>query len=137
MSTDLNDRPQLFTAAGTTSLPNRPALIGGRCQDCKRTFFPMQPYGCEHCGSVHLEEFHISGRGRLITSAKVHLHANPARQAPFTVGSILTDDGAVVRVLLDPTCADGIAPGDAVVSMLVPETREGHGQHDLRFTKEV
>ena len=39
----------LFVDAGTDAVPDRPALIGGRCV-CGHVFFPMQTYGCEKCG---------------------------------------------------------------------------------------
>ena len=137
MAADQPSSPALFRAEGTPGLPGLPALLGGRCRGCGLVFFPMQYYGCEACGSGDLAEHAIRGRGRLITLAKVHLHARPNRQAPFTVGSVATDDGAVVRALLDPATADQLEPGDRVVTTLVVETRADRGTQDLRFTKEA
>ena len=63
-------------------------------------FFPLQPYGCERCGSLDLHPKALSGVGRLLASARVHLHAGKTREAPFTVGSIQLEDGPIVRTLI-------------------------------------
>ena len=68
----------LFIDTGTDAVPDRPALVGGRCV-CGYVFFPMQTYGCEKCGRFgnDLKEVRLSGRGRLLAFAQVHLHARP------------------------------------------------------------
>jgi len=126
-------RPELFTAQGTASVPDHPALLGGRCASCGYTYFPMQLYGCETCGSQDLVQVPLSGRGRLVAFARVHMHVSPDRQAPFTVGSVVTDDGAVVRALIDPASEDALRPGALMTALLVAETRDGRGTDDLRF----
>lgn len=123
----------LYQREGAPRALSYPALVGGRCRSCGYVFFPMQQYGCERCGATNLERFAIAGRGRLIASAKVWLHAAPERQAPFTVGSVITDDGAVVRALLDDSCADSLHPGDVVTTLLVADRRGGQDTQDLRF----
>jgi uncharacterized OB-fold protein len=133
-------RPALFRAEGTHEAPGQPALLGGRCQACGFVFFPMQTYGCEACGSTDLTPAALAGRGKLTSFARVHVHASPGRQAPFTVGSIVTDDGAVVRALIDAVSEDALSYGAAMVAVLAPETRPGRGEFDLRFalaSKEV
>jgi uncharacterized OB-fold protein len=133
MAETQSDRPALFTAEGTSAAPDHPALLGGRCRACGYVFFPMQTYGCEACGSADLEPTALAGRGRLTSFARVHVHASPGRAAPFTVGSIVTDDGAVVRALIDEASEAGLRHGAVMVTMLVPESRPGRGDFDLRF----
>src|SRR5262245_20452118 len=84
-----------------------PVLRGGRCR-CGYVFFPMQTYGCERCGCAGdaLTPAALAGRGRLVATARVHLHADPARPAPFTIGTIALDAGPVIRTLLIDT--DGV-----------------------------
>lgn len=131
------DRPvTLFTAEGTPELPGRPALLGGRCNACGYTAFPLQVYGCENCGSELIEPKALSGRGRLVASAEVFIPAGAHRPAPFTIGSIVTDDGAVVRALLDVPAGTSLSPGRVMVTSLVPETRPDRSEKDLRFTFE-
>jgi len=118
-------KPTLYTASG--------ALLGGRCT-CGHVFFPMQTHGCEVCGrhGVDLQPMILSGRGTLLSSTVVHIHADKARTTPFTIAKILLADGPVVRTLLvDPHKA--IAPGTAMVTALV---RTGDGSLDLRFEPE-
>lgn len=128
------DRPvTLFTAEGTPELPGRPALLGGRCEACGYTVFPLQAYGCENCGSGRIAPKALSGRGRLVASAEVFIAAGVHRPAPFTVGSIVTDDGAVVRALLDVPAGTALSPGSVMVTCLVSETRPDRHEKDLRF----
>ncbi|SNS78796.1 Zn-ribbon domain-containing OB-fold protein [Sphingopyxis indica] len=127
----------LFAAQGTGALPDHPALNGGRCKACGYIFFPMQHYGCERCGSEELEPWLIGGRGRLVASAEVHVSMNPRRPAPYVVGSIATDDGAVVRSILEVPADADLAPGTVMTSRLVEETRPDKGPFDLRFAPET
>ena len=127
----------LFTAQGTAALPGHPALSGGRCKACGAVFFPMQHYGCERCGSEDLAPRAIAGRGRLVSSAAVHVSMNPRRPAPYVVGSIATDDGAVVRAILDVAPGSDLAPGTVVTSCLAEEVRPDRGKYVLRFAPEA
>lgn len=123
----------LFTPEGTQSLPQYPALLGGKCLACGQAMFPLQHYGCESCGSEKIEACALNGRGRLIASAEVFMDAGPNRPAPFIVGSIIQDDGVSVRAVLDVPPGTRLTPGTIMVTRLVPETRPERGTHDLRF----
>ena len=129
-------KPDLYQEAGSPARPDLPALLGGVC-DCGYVFFPLQPYGCERCGGVKLRGKALTGAGRLLAVARVHLHAGKGREAPFTVGAIRLDDGPIVRTLLegDPSL---MRPGAPVVSTLASVTdAEGDQRLDLRFIPEV
>lgn len=111
------------------------ALLGGRCS-CGHVFFPMQTHGCEVCGrhGADLQPIALSGRGTLLSSTVVHLHADKARPAPFTIGKVALAEGPVVRTLLvDPDRE--IAPGTEMVTALVPvgARDDGTAVLDLRF----
>src|SRR5262249_20324501 len=117
--------PALYTSAGD--------LLGGRCA-CGHVFFPMQTHGCEACGrhGVDLQSMTLSGRGTLLSSTVVHLHADKARTTPFTIGKVMLDEGPVVRTLLvDPD--KEIVPGTRMVSRIVSI---GDSVFDLRFAPE-
>jgi hypothetical protein len=118
-------KPTLYTASGT--------LLGGRCT-CGHVFFPMQTHGCEVCGrhGIDLQPMTLRGRGTLLSSTVVHIHADKARATPFTIGKVLLADGPVVRTLLvDPD--KEIAPGTTMVTALA---QTGDGTLDLRFAPE-
>jgi uncharacterized OB-fold protein len=128
-------KPALYRAAGSASDPGHPALLGGRCEACGYVFFPLQTYGCERCGSTKLVPHALSGAGRLIASAWVHLHAGKNRQAPFTVGTIALDDGPMVRTLIVEEGDRTLEPGTRMVTCLAGVTdAEGAEKRDLRFT---
>jgi uncharacterized OB-fold protein len=127
-------KPGLYRAEGTEAAPGHPALLGGACA-CGYVFFPLQRYGCERCGSVELEPRALSGAGRLLASARVHLHAGKTREAPFTVCSVALDDGPIVRTLVEGD--DALAVGTRMVTVLAPATdAEGAPRLDLRFKAE-
>ena len=111
-----------------------PGLLGGKCRTCGYQFFPYQGYGCLKCGSTDLEEVRLAGRGEVLSTAKVHLHASPDRPTPFTIVEVRLNDGPCLRALADPDVAESLNVGVRVQSKLVPETREGRGAFDLRFT---
>lgn len=125
-------KPQLYRAAGTKAAPDHPALLGGKCV-CGYVFFPMQGFGCERCGSADVASFALAGQGRLLASARVHLHASKRREAPFTVGAIALDDGPIIRTLLvDETRP--FHPGDRMATTLVAvKDAEAADKLDLRF----
>jgi uncharacterized OB-fold protein len=116
-----------------------PALLGGVCA-CGYVFFPLQSYGCERCGRFgeDLQPKDLAGRGRLIASTVVHLHAAD-RRTPFVVGAIALDDGPVVRTLLTGT-PTGLAAGTRMESALIAiepgatESGDATARVDLRFT---
>ena len=112
-----------------------PALLGGRCT-CGYIFFPMQTYGCEKCGRYGeaLASQALSSEGRLLASATVHIHMGKDRVAPFVVGSIILDDGLIVRTLV---IEDGepLSLGDRMTGILVPVRLDETGEEfvDFRF----
>lgn len=127
-------KPALYTAQGTPALQDHPALTGGRCT-CGYVFFPMQTYGCEKCGrhGEDLSPVALTGRGRLIASATVHMHMGKGREAPFVVGAIELEHGPVVRTLIAES-DEGMKPGDTMVTVLVPvSVGENDERLDLRF----
>jgi uncharacterized OB-fold protein len=129
-------KPNLYRPDGSGACPDRPALLGGACA-CGHVFFPLQAYGCERCGGTDLQPRALSGAGRLLAAARVHLHTGKGREAPFTVGSIRLEDGPIIRTLI---VGDGPPPrpGAAMLSLLAPVTdAEGATHLDLRFRAEA
>jgi uncharacterized OB-fold protein len=124
-------KPALYSQSESGEI----ALLGGRCE-CGYVFFPMQQFGCERCGrhGNSLQPHALRGRGTLIASATVHLHADKRRIAPFVVGTIALDDGPVVRTLLTEA---PLRQADAVRVMatlaLVKIGDDASEAYDLRF----
>ncbi len=127
--------PKLYSADGQTP----PPLKGGRCRACGYVFFPPHSYGCEVCGAPpdQVEPAALAGKGVLYSFATVHFHQGRGIEAPFTVGTIVLDDGPVVRSLLTCRTDEGLKVGDRVRSALVPQGTDGSGNEivELRFEK--
>lgn len=128
-------KPALYATEGTASVPDHPSLKGGKCQ-CGYVFFPLQTYGCEVCGRTGdaLQPVALSGRGTLIASSTVHIHAAKNHEAPFTIGAIKLDDGPTVRTLLVDVDAKALKPGQPMVTRMVPVSSAAGKTFDLRFT---
>jgi uncharacterized OB-fold protein len=128
-------KPTLYRRAGAAERPDAPALLGGVCA-CGHVSFPLQAYGCERCGGTDVQPRALAGAGRLLASARVHLHAGKGREAPFTVGSIRLQDGPIIRTLIDGDHAR-LRPGVAMVATLAEVTdTDGAQRLDLRFVPE-
>ena len=131
-------KPALYGRADEE--PSRSAYLkGGRCK-CGYVFFPWQSFGCERCGDVEsLEPIHLAGRGSVLSSVTVHLHASNDRPTPFVIAAVRLADGPVVRTLLAQRSGAAprtLPPGHAVVAELVevPQTGDPTGTVlDLRF----
>lgn len=130
-------KPQLYTVP-TEGSDGVAQLRGGRCA-CGHVFFPMQTYGCEVCGRTGdaLQPALLDGRGTLVASARVLLHAAKDRQAPFVVASIKLNDGPVVRTLLAEDTTRRIPVGTPLQARLVEVGRAEAGDAlvDLRFSQ--
>ena len=130
-------KPALYRAEGTADAPHHPALLGAVCETCGYVFFPLQRYGCEKCGGVDIAPQALSGAGRLLASARVHLHAGKGREAPFTAGSIALDDGPIVRTLIVEDSGP-LSPGRRMATTLEPVVdADGAPRLDLRFAPEA
>jgi uncharacterized OB-fold protein len=129
-------KPGLYQAEGSATDPAHPALLGGACA-CGYVFFPLQTFGCERCGGADLRPKTLSGVGRLLASARVHLHPGKGREAPFTVVAVKLDDGPIVRTLADRDAA-ALTPGARMVTVLAPVVDADVAPRlDLRFTAEA
>ena len=137
-------KPALYAEQGTEQVPDHPALNGGKCA-CGHVFFPMQTYGCEVCGrhGDALQPVRLSGRGKLVASSTVHMHAARApapnaevkpHEAPFTIGSVALEDGPTVRTMLVGVDEKTLKPGQTMVTTLVPVGTGAKAILDLRFT---
>lgn len=130
--------PELVT------LGDPPTIVGQRCEDCGRRAFPPDPYGCEQCGAAteRLTPIELAATGVIHAVATVHRHHHPRPQTPFTVATIVLDDGITLKGVLadDPdadreTGSEVAAVGTRVRGTLVPWDTDEDGTEvvDLRF----
>ncbi len=116
-------------------LGDRPAIVGHRCRSCGRVAFPPDPYACEQCGAdiSELDEIELAAEGRIHAVATVHRHHRPEPPTPFTVATIVLDDGVSLKGVLKGQT--GATVGSRVRGVTVPagEDDDGVGLVDLRF----
>lgn len=120
----------LFETSGDKALSGQPVLVGGVCEACGNVFYPMQHYGCEACGSQRLTRRNLAGRGKLVCSADIHHTLDPRFPAPFTIGTLVCDDGPVLRAVLDVEPGRALAAGTVMAARLVASAE---GAETLRF----
>lgn len=78
------------------------------CQDCGRYYVPPV-YLCGACGSNHIEEAYLNGKGKLATYTIIRTPPLGFEgQCPYTVAIFELDEGLKVpgRITNDPTSND-------------------------------
>lgn len=115
-----------------------PIIVGHRCRRCDRVAFPPDPYGCERCGATaeDLDPVELAAVGTVHAVATVHRHHRPRPETPFTVATIVLDDGVTLKAVL--TGDRPAAVGDRVEGMTVAgevdeDDEDGTEVVDLRF----
>ncbi|MEM2281980.1 MAG: Zn-ribbon domain-containing OB-fold protein [Candidatus Hadarchaeales archaeon] len=106
-------------------IPSRYNLIGTRCTNCGKVFFPPR-YLCSSCGRKgSLQPYKVKGRGRIVSFTKVHVPAPGfEKQAPYFLALIELEEGC--RVLAQLTDVSGeVKIGDEVEMVFRKISEEG------------
>lgn len=124
-------KPHLYTASPGDAAP--PLLKGGACLRCGYVFHPLQSHGCERCGATGdaLQPQLIEGKGELVASARVLMHADARRAPPFVVVSVKLDAGPVVRTLQARDDTQSLPLGTRMQACLVEVGRRAEGDEAL------
>ncbi|OYD70356.1 OB-fold domain-containing protein [Rhodococcus sp. OK302] len=95
--------------------------------------YPVQDAGSLSNGDhgPDLTPVTLSGRGQITATATVRLHPGPGIETPFTVASILLEEGPLVRGILDAD--DRGCIGDTVVATTTAVPRGEDEVYELRF----
>lgn len=116
--------------------------MGHQCRRCDRRAFPPDPYGCERCGAdaSQLDSVGLPPTGVVHAVAQVHRHHHDYPAIPFTVATIVLDDGITLKGILDDNDEDnagGTGIGDRVTAIAVPWRHDDDGNEilDLRFRR--
>lgn len=129
-------KPHLYSSPSVDG-SSIPQLKGGRCV-CGYVFFPWQAYGCEKCGATGeaLQQVMLEGKGELVASARVLMHAKEDRKPPFVVASVRLDAGPVVRALLAEDTKEARPVGQRMQACLVQVAQSDTGEPlgELRFS---
>ncbi len=114
-----------------------PTIWGQECGACGRRFFPPDPYGCEQCGAgtEDLSQIELAATGSIHAVATVHRHHPPRPEPPFTVATIVLDDGVTLKAVLEGD-ATQTGVGARVHGVVVGWDQDDDGTEivDLRFS---
>ncbi|MFI8975484.1 Zn-ribbon domain-containing OB-fold protein [Nocardia asteroides] len=96
--------------------------------------YPFQEYGSENNGDHgdRVRRIELAGRGTITACTDIHLAPNHHVGVPYTLASILLDEGPLVRSVLIDARDAGI--GTRVRAVTVPIERDGDQVAELRFT---
>ena len=117
-------------------LGDPPTIVGQECTACGRRAFPPDPYACEKCGAGtdQLNGTELAATGSIHAVATVHRHHHPRPETPFTVATIVLDDGITLKGVLEGDVS-GAHVGSRVRGVTVPWETDEDGTEvvDLRF----
>jgi uncharacterized OB-fold protein len=107
-------------------IPSRYNLLGTRCKNCGKVFFPPR-YFCPDCRRKgDLEPYKIKGRGKIISFTEVH---SPApgfeKQTPYVLALIELEEGCRVLAQLTDIVGHEIKIGDEVEMVFRKISEEG------------
>jgi uncharacterized OB-fold protein len=108
-----------------------PALLGGKCVQCAKTFFPKPRY-CPKCLG-QTEESIIGSRGTLYSLAIVRTKPPLGLPQPYAVAYVdMERNGLRIFCLLDPQQIDAFQIGSKVKLALGQLGHDGRGEPRLR-----
>jgi uncharacterized OB-fold protein len=96
--------PVRTTAADWWAATAQRRLLLLRCPDCGTTWLPWMPHCPEHGPTTEPETIESAGRGRLYSWVVIHYSVSAPDDVPFTVASVLLDEGAMIygRLAVEP-----------------------------------
>jgi len=102
-------------------------LIGNRCKECGKVFFPPR-FVCPACGSVKLEEYKLPERGKLVEYTVVYTAPKGYEvMTPYVIGIVELEDGVRVLAQITDVDVEDVKEGMEVEASIrrLPEQLEG------------
>ena len=103
----------------------RGELMLQHCADCRAIiFFPREM--CPHCWSTNLAWVRGTGRGKIVSFARVHKHVTApfAAEAPTILAEIALADGGAMMARVATGAPESIASGMEVELVPMPEAAQ-------------
>lgn len=83
-----------------SSPEGKPTLLGSRCKNCGRVFFPRR-LRCAACAGADLEQVNLSSKGRLFSFVVVEQKPKFALvEAPYVLGEVALPEGVHVYAVI-------------------------------------
>jgi hypothetical protein len=96
-------------------IPNRYNLIGTRCGNCNKVYFPPR-YICPSCRRMgKLEPYKLERRGKVVSFTVVHVGANGFEdQVPYLLAIVEMEDGPRLTAQITDCNPSKVKIGDEV-----------------------
>ncbi len=96
-------------------IPNRYNLIGTKCKNCNKVFFPPR-YICPNCRRVgKLEPYKLKGRGKIYSYTITYVPSNGFEdQVPYVLAIVELEDGPKITTQVTDCDPNDIKIGDEV-----------------------
>lgn len=96
-------------------IPNRYNLIGTKCKNCNKVFFPPR-YICPNCRRVgKLEPYKLKGRGKIYSYAITYVPSNGFEdQVPYVLAIVELEEGPKITTQVTDCDPNDIKIGDEV-----------------------
>lgn len=124
---------RVAVAAGLFTDDDDPALLGGRCRNCRRPHFPSAAL-CPYCSSAEVEEARFSGPGRLwVHTAVTAAPPGYSCEVPYGFGVVELPEG--IRVVTRLTEADPgrLRAGQPMALVVVPLHTDEDGRQVVTY----
>jgi hypothetical protein len=107
-------------------IPNRYNLIGTRCSNCNKVFFPPR-FICPSCRRIgKLEPYRMKGRGKIVSFTVTHVAPNGFEdQAPYVIAIIELEEGPRLTAQVTDCDPSQIKIGDEVEMVFRRMGQEG------------
>ncbi len=115
-------------------------LVGTKCNDCGKIFFPPRP-ACPFCGSRNTSEIQLPHRGKLLSYTVIYKPPEGfEKHAPIIYGLIQLDNGAVIEAQLTDVSPENLRTGmilEAVLRKIREDGEHGIIEYGLKFRPEL
>jgi hypothetical protein len=107
-------------------IPNRYNLIGTKCSNCNKVFFPPR-FICPSCRRIgKLEPYRMKGRGKIVSFTVTHVAPNGFEdQAPYVIAIIELEEGPRLTAQVTDCDPSQIKIGDEVEMVFRRMGQEG------------
>ena len=109
-------------------------LVGSRCEECKKTFFPKKLV-CPECFNVELKEVPLSKKGKL-HSYVLSVMGPSEMEKPYVIGFIDLPEGIkLFSILTDCEPWDHVLKVDMEMEMVIAKIKEDKYGNSIRSYK--
>lgn len=100
---------------GWRHIPQRYSLIGSKCSQCGKVFFPKRVI-CPECRRKgKLDDIHLSGKGKIYTYSVINTPTDEFKSlAPYVVAIIELEEGAKITSQIVDCNPEEVEIGDEV-----------------------